>query len=84
MLFEQMRLYLVDGELAVEEARACETTWPRAGAAGNCWTHYALRTVFSAKACKSFRKKQPARRASSVHGGPGHGATWRSWARCWR
>jgi len=25
---------------------ACETTWPPAGAAGNCWTHYALRIVF--------------------------------------
>ena len=43
---EQIVSIFVDGELAVEEARDSETTWPRANAAGNYWTHYALRTAF--------------------------------------
>ena len=63
---EQIVSIFVDGELAVGKRSACETTWPPANAAGNCWTHYALRTAFSAKACKSFRRKPPVRRASSV------------------
>ncbi len=55
---EQIVSIFVDGELAGGRGAApARPPSQRAGVAGNCWTHYALRTVFSAKACKSFRKK---------------------------
>ena len=81
---EQIVAIAADGELEVEETLRLRDHLATCRRCRHLLDALRAETVFSAKACKSFRKRQPARWSSPVRRGLWGGVRRRSWSRCWR